>query len=98
MKPIFLLLPVVITLMSAEAMADCTNSNLLTNAGNSLNGKRIQATGGGDSWNEVHYGNPQGGTLCEVALGQGHPVDPSHVVGSWSASGNSVTYSYLALG
>lgn len=41
--------------------------------------------------NEVHCSN---GDLVEIAEGVGHPVDPTHVVGTWSANGSDVTYNY----
>ena len=96
MKPIFLLLPFAIAFTSTIVVADCSNDPLLTDAGTSLSGNRIDATAaaGSDSWNEVHQGTASGGNLCEVAQGSGHPVDPSRVVGTWTPSGSSVTYNY----
>jgi len=46
-----------------------------------------------DTWQEHHGLISGGGVLTEFALGT-NPVDPTHVVGSWSISGNTVTYTY----
>lgn len=75
-----------------QAFAACSGT-LVTDANTALAGKTFEGSGGGDSWQEQHKA---GGVLCEYAQGTGHAVDPSHNVGTWSASGTdgSVTYNY----
>ena len=41
--------------------------------------------------NEVHCSN---GNLVEIAKGVGHAVDPTRVVGTWTANGSDVIYNY----
>ena len=49
-----------------------------------LNGRLAcgEEIGGTDQWQEEHR---PGGELFELARGPNHPVDPSRVVGTWSA-------------
>lgn len=78
----------ILMLGAANAMAACPGVSI--DAATVLPGTAISD---GTS-NEVHCSN---GDLVEIAEGVGHPVDPTHVVGSWSASGSDgsdVTYNY----
>lgn len=53
------------------------------------------SAGNGDTWQEYHQqGGSNGGSLTEYARGPGHPVDPTHVVGTWERSGNTLVYTY----
>ncbi len=76
---------------------DCTTSPALTNAVSSLQGMLVTAASAtnSDTWHEQHQGSG-GGTLCEEALGSGHAVDPSTVVGSWGAGtvASDIGYTY----
>ena len=59
---------------------------------NVLSGQTVCGSSGSDTWQEWHQTS---GTLTEYAKGPGHPVDPTHDVGSWSlGSGNTITYNY----
>lgn len=81
-------------LAASAAGAACTDP-LLTDAGISIAGTRVQASSSSDSWDEVHLGGPGGGDLCKVGLGSGHRVDPSKVVGRWTPLGGAaVNYDY----
>lgn len=93
-----LLTSLVVTLLfNGVTMADCSVGTLVSDARSALANKRVAGSGGGDTWNEVHQGTGSGpSTLCEIAQGSGHTVDPSHIVGNWSASNTTgeVTYDY----
>lgn len=77
---------VLLTLGVGNAMAACPGSSI--DAAAVLPGKSISD---GTS-NEVHCSS--GNKLVEIAKGVGHAVDPTHVVGTWSANGSNVTYTY----
>lgn len=54
----------------------------------------------GQRWSELHVGNGSGSgtTLREWARGAGHPVDPTHDVGTWKVQSSNITYSYTGDG
>lgn len=81
--------------------ADCTGGGTRVTAGTILAGNTVcaRAASGTDSWQEWHQGSASaGGTLTEYAKGPADPNDPTHDVGSWSPSGDDVTYSYTSGG
>lgn len=93
----------ILTILPLSANAgDCTSNagtpvtDFSVFAGNTVCGTSSTNT---DTWQEWHQGSaPVGGTLTEYALGSGDPVDPTHDVGSWSATPgtNTITYNYGA--
>jgi hypothetical protein len=72
---------------TANVVADCSSSPQV--AASVLAGKSIDASGGGENWKESHCGS---GKLWKV--GAGTAVDPAVEIGTWSVSGNDVTYDY----
>jgi len=54
-----------------------------------LSGKRVQASGGTEDWNEDHC---VGGDLYRV--GDGTAVDPRVKEGTWTSASNTATYNY----
>lgn len=63
-----------------------------------LNGKFVCATRGSDTWRECHgtlSGSTCsiGGNLWDLKLGT-NPMDPAKLVGSWTRTGNTVSYNY----
>lgn len=86
--------------VGGQVAAQCSTNrvNLGTNLLAFLSGKTACATGvganAGKKWQEWHQAN---GTLTEYAKGANDPVDPTHDVGTWSASNGAnavVTYTY----
>jgi len=82
---IFLVLP-----LSATA-GNCIGGTATQFNTNGLSDRTICGSAGSDSWQEWHQAS---GTLTEYARGPGHPVDPTHDVGTWTANGSTVTYNY----
>ncbi|MDP2783358.1 MAG: hypothetical protein Q8O38_02000 [Sulfurimicrobium sp.] len=89
--------------ISGEVMAvDCSDGTQLKNTvsdpnvvANTLSGKTVCATNGGDKWQEFHQA---GGALIDYKKGPNDLVDKTKQVGTWStARGGSdslVTYNY----
>ena len=80
-----------------------TMVNSAANIATLLGGKTVCASLGTDKWQEYHAGTtPAVGTLTDYKKGPNDPVDPSKVVGSWSATGSGtssrVVYNYGAGG
>jgi len=76
---------------AVNVFADCSSA-LVADADSALKGQLIEDTGN-NTGREVHCTN---GDLVELAQGVGHSVDPTRVVGDWTASSSdgTVTYSY----
>lgn len=92
----------VLILFGGQAVAQCDTGRLTgPQIGSFFSGRTICATatgqGGsnaGDRWQEFHQA---GGALIEFAKGPNDPVDPSHPVGTWTATSGSdarITYNY----
>ena len=86
--------------ISGNALAACSGTQVIdgpgTGSGNKnltalVSGNTICASQGGDSWQEQHRA---GGQLWDYKLGNGHPVDPTEQVGTWSVSGSQLTHAY----
>lgn len=99
------LIPLSLLLIAGPVLADCSDDGYetqLTDATTTtisdvLLGNSIDADApDGENWKEVHCSS-SGGELQKVGQGVGHPVDPQRVVGTWSTSGNTVTYTYTGL-
>lgn len=75
---------------AAGVSADCSTGTAV--AASVLAGKSIDASGGGENWKESHCGSGTSGELWKV--GAGTAVDPAAEIGTWSVSGNDVTYDY----
>ena len=74
--------------------ANCTGTTATQqNAASVLGNHTVCATNGSESWQEYHTGTT-GGDLVEYALGPSDPVDPTHLEGTWSQSGNNIIYNY----
>ena len=78
----------VLALGVTNVLADCTVST--ETSASVLVGTSISATGG-EVWNESHCPS---GELWKVGDGANLAVDPPAQVGSYSTSGNTVTYNY----
>jgi len=78
---------IVLAFGAVSVYADCTVETLTP--ASVLAGTSIDASGGGENWNESHCGAAQ---LWKV--GAGTVVDPAVQIGTWSVSGNEVTYNY----
>lgn len=60
-------------------------------------GNTLCAVRGSDRWQEQHRGSGSNGELWDYKLGPGNPVDPTKVVGTWSATNganSSLTHTY----
>lgn len=78
--------------ISSNAIASCAGAGYDSPLnGNSLSNKRVEAVAPGDEWNEDHCGTDSG-DLYKV--GAGTTVDPYALRGTWSSSGQTVTYNY----
>lgn len=101
-KRILILGAAVAVLFSGAVAANCSSSGYATqltgtSVSSALTNKRIDANApgaGGENWNEDHCAS---GQLYKVGLGVGDPVDPYALRGSWSVSGNNVSYTYGTL-
>lgn len=72
----------------------CLSGSAIDNAQSFLSTKTISASTTTESWNEVHCANFN---IYELAQGTSSTIDPSHIVGTWTAdagSTGSVTYNY----
>jgi len=78
-----------LSIIVGNAYAVCPG-NAVPDAGFVLSGKRIDAAVGGD-WKEIHCSS---GDLKKVGTGTSTGVDPTTVIGSWSATESDVTYKY----
>lgn len=56
-----------------------------------VEGRTVCGIAGNDKWQEEHKAN---GELWDYKKGPNDPVDPQKQVGTWSISGNAVTYNY----
>jgi len=74
----------VLALSAGNAVANCSLSLLVADADDALSGQLITDTGN-NTGREVHCTNSD---LVELAQGVGDPVDPTRVVGDWTASSN----------
>ncbi|MDX2367868.1 MAG: hypothetical protein QNK36_05615 [Colwellia sp.] len=82
----------ILSATSGYTFAACTGAPLNQPALTTLlPGKTVCASFGGEQWQELHTG---AGSLIDYKKGPVDPVDPSENVGSWSVSGNTVTYNY----
>jgi hypothetical protein len=87
-----------LTCISGQATAaPCDGPSRVTGAALStlISGNTVCATRGADRWQEQHR---TGGQLWDYKKGPTDPVDPTTQVGTWSISGNNVTYSYMGEG
>ncbi|MEZ0174963.1 MAG: hypothetical protein AB9Q20_11695 [Candidatus Reddybacter sp.] len=76
---------------ATNVVANCTSGS--ETAASVLAGKSVSALGGAaETWNESHCGSGTSGELWKV--GAGTAVDPAAEIGTWSVSGNDVTYDY----
>ncbi|MEZ0148357.1 MAG: hypothetical protein AB9Q19_03420 [Candidatus Reddybacter sp.] len=76
---------------ATNVVANCTSGS--ETAASVLAGKSVSALGGAaETWNESHCGSGASGELWKV--GAGTAVDPAAEIGTWSVSGNDVTYNY----
>ena len=75
---------------ATNVVANCTSGS--ETAASVLAGKSIDASSGGENWKESHCGSGTSGELWKV--GAGTAVDPAAEIGTWSVSGNDVTYNY----
>lgn len=88
----------------AQQPQACTVGTQVGNLRSFLAGQTVCAQRNGDRWQEFHQGygqNDGSGALIDYKLGPGHKVDPSKVVGTWSATQGSnatVTYTYPRAG
>jgi len=80
----------VLALGTVNVFADCTTDSLAS--ASDLVGKSVDASGGGENWKESHCGSGTSGQLWKV--GAGTVVDPAVQIGTWSVSGDEVTYDY----
>jgi hypothetical protein len=82
--------------LAAQA-GNCTGSPAATRVNgftltSAVSNKTVCASApNGDTWQEWHQ---VGGTLTEYAKGPTDPVDPTHNVGTWARSGNTLVYTY----
>lgn len=90
MKRLMIASVVLLAWVSGEAMASCT-SPIVADPGSLLSGKTVCAILGSEEWQEYHNG---GGSIVDYKRGSSDPVDPSKTVGTWNATGGSVTYNY----
>lgn len=74
--------------VSGNALAACQGQ---PSAGTGLSGKTLCYTKANDRFQEYHAPS---GALIDYKKGPTDKVDPSKTVGSWSANGNNVTYTY----
>ena len=86
MKKITCMVVLLMVALTGYAMAECSGNRIGEVAGKLealLTGKLVNGfeTGGSDTWQEVHCTNSK---LFELAKGAEDPVDPSHVVGTWT--------------
>lgn len=78
--------------MSGLAAAACQGQGINATAASALSGKTLCVTKqNGDRFQEFHA---PGGDLFDYKRGPGHAVDPTKKVGTWSAAGNNVVYTY----
>jgi hypothetical protein len=103
MKRIFLLSVFFLAATIGNAAAGCTGSPIAgSNLSALLNGKLVcgRPAGGytgsaNDRWQEEHItGTTKSGDLYDYKKGPSDKVDPRVKVGTWSTSGNVVTYTY----
>jgi hypothetical protein len=98
----FVLFSAVFFGFSSGAFAQCDTTNTSAVDGSRLEGNLVcafkGAGGPNERWSEMHYdGGPSinGGTLGEWGRGSDDPAGSYDAdVGSWSFSGNTITYNY----
>lgn len=78
-------------IVSGNAIAACQGQ---PSAGSGLAGKTLCYTKANDRFQEFHAGGPNSGSVIDWKQGANHPVDPTKTVGTWTANGNSITYTY----
>lgn len=97
------LIPVSLLLIVGPVLANCSDDGYETQLtglttptiSSVLSGNSVDANApDGENWKEIHC---SAGALQKVGQGVGDPVDPQRVVGTWSTSGNTVTYTYTGL-
>jgi hypothetical protein len=86
-----LLLTTLLMTSSVNVFAACSGT-LVSDANATLSGKTL-CVGSSGAWENQEY-HQAGGALIDYKMGAGHSVDPTTQIGTWSASGASVTYSY----
>ena len=90
MKTFVLAGAIAMTIVSGQAIAACTGTNLnATQIGTLLGGNTVcvpAVTVDPMTWQELHNGSTTG-TLVDYKRGPGHATDPSETVGSWSIGG-----------
>lgn len=78
--------------VSGNALAACRGQ---ASAGSGLSGKTLCYTkANGDRFQEYHAGGPNSGDVIDWKKGATDKVDPTKKVGTWSANGNNITYTY----
>lgn len=83
---------------AGSASAACDANTRVT--GNALRtlvaGQTVCGIAGNDKWQEEHRtnGNLTNGELWDYKKGPNDSVDPQKQVGTWSISGNAITYTY----
>jgi hypothetical protein len=96
MKRVFLPAFVLVAVFSSDVFAACpvVYDQDVTDVGSLLTNSVVCVANGGN-WDAQEYHKP-GGELWDYKKGPNPPetVDPTAIVGSWSASGNTVTYTY----
>ena len=80
----------VLALGTVNVFADCSSDPAVS--ASVLVGRSVDADGGGENWKESHCGSGNSGELWKK--GAGTAVDPAAEIGTWSISGNDVTYDY----
>ena len=102
MKKFVLVAAMAGSLVSGQAIADCSS-------GSRLNAAAISPLLGGNTvcvptttiptmtWQELHVGTSTSttGALIDFKRGPGHAVDPSETVGTWTVTGTGVGNSFV---
>lgn len=78
----------------AQTACPCSSTGTLVAAPRLLvGGNTVCAARGDERWQEYHAGT-SGGALIDYKRGPNDPVDPTAQVGTWSASGGTLTHDY----
>ncbi len=86
-------------LLTGPVYAQCSTGQV-TDVGTLLVGnlvcaQKVGTTDANNRWSEHHTGASGGANnLTEWARGPSSTVDPTHVTGSWTATGDTISYSY----